>query len=88
MRHLARLEESFDKCLTTGKELILIARYLLRHMDVLDKLTVVGVHGYLLRVVDIVDDKISVGSGNHSDIITHACGTRLHVGKYAVCQDE
>ena len=62
MRHLARLQQSVDECLPTSEELVFVARNLLRHVDILYKLAVVGVDRDLLWVVDIVDDKVAVGT--------------------------
>ena len=86
MRHLTGFKESFNERFATGEELILISCNLLWHMDILNELTVVSVHGYLLWVVDIINNKIAIGSGNHSDIIAHTCSTRLHISEDAVRQ--
>ena len=76
-RHLLWLQESINKCLATGDELVFVARYLLRHMDILHELTVVGIHCNLLRIVDIVNDQVSVSASNHANIIAYTGGTRL-----------
>ena len=86
MRHLTRFKESFNECFATGEEFILISCYLLRHMDILNELTYRECSRYLLRIVDIINDKIAIGSSNHSDIITHAGSTRLNISKDAVRQ--
>ena len=66
MGHLTWFEESLSKGITAGKELVFVACDLLGHMDVLDKLTVVGVDSDALGVIDVVDDQISIGTCNNS----------------------
>ena len=84
MGHLARLCQTVDERLAAGFKLILIARDLFRHMNILHKLAVVSVDGDLLRVVDIVYNQVTVGACNDTDIIAHAGCTRLKVAQHAV----
>ena len=48
-------------------------------MDILYELTIVGVHGNLRRIIDIVDNQITVGTCNHTDVIAYTGSTRLQV---------
>ena len=84
MGHLTWFEESLSKGITAGKELVFVACDLLGHMDVLDKLTVVGVDSDALGVIDVVDDQISIGTCNNTYVVTHSGSTALHVGKDAI----
>ena len=86
MGHLAWLKQASEQCFAAGYELVLVAGYLLGHMDVFHKLAVVGVHRYLLGVVDVVDYQVAVGVGYHADVVAHAGGARLQVAQHAVLQ--
>ena len=77
-------EQSVDQGLATGEELIFVACDLLGHVDILDKLAVVGVDSDLLGIVDVVDNEVAIGTCDDADIVAHTGGTRLEVAEHAV----
>ena len=57
-------------------------------MNCLNISTIWTVYCYLLRIVDVVDDKITLGTCYHSDIVTHTGRTRLQITKHTVAKHQ
>ena len=88
VRHLTRLQQSVDESLPTSNELILVARYLLRHPDGLDVSAIRTIHRDGLRIVDIVDNQITLGTCDDTDIITYAGCARLQIAEHTILEHQ
>ena len=84
MRHLAGFLQTFDEGLAAGQELIFVAGNLLGHMDGLHIGAIRTIHGDGLRIIDIVDDEITLGACDDTDIVAYTGGTRLQVAQHPV----